>query len=100
MFNRRLFLSLILVAMPASADPLEVAISGTFGSGVPTTDLTPSGATWVLTFDVDSQATAAPIGAIADGVSNLKYVLNNSPVAGVQFNESALAFKDTADGEG
>jgi hypothetical protein len=100
-FNRRLFLSVILFAMPASADLLQVAVSGTFGSTVPTTALTGSGATWVLTFDVDSQAATGSAGnAVAEPPSNLTYVLNNSPVPGVTFNESALVFQDTAHGGG
>ena len=68
MVSRRLFLSLILVAMPASADLLQVAISGTFSSTMIPTDLTDSIATWVLTFDVDSQATTVPGDSFAVGV--------------------------------
>ena len=44
MFSRRLFLSLILVAMPASADLLQVSVSGTFDSSTTGTALTAPGA--------------------------------------------------------
>jgi hypothetical protein len=100
MFNRRLFLSLILVAIPASADLLQVAISGTFDGTVATTELAAPDVSWVLTFDVDSQATVNGKGDAVAEPSNPTYVLNNIAVSGVQFDEVVLLFQDTADGGG
>jgi hypothetical protein len=100
MFSRRLFLSLILVAMPASADLLQVAISGQCDDTVPTTELTAPNSTWVSTVDVDSQAMAIGGVAAVDHESNLTYVLNNNPVSGIKCAASQTIFFDTAEGGG
>jgi hypothetical protein len=100
MFSRRLFLSLMLVAMPASADLLQVAISGTFDNHVPTTVLMAPNVTWLLTFDVASQATADPGGGANEVGSNLTYVLNNNPVSGAFIDDGPIYFPDAAAGGG
>jgi hypothetical protein len=87
MFKRRLFLSLILIAIPASADVLQVAVSGTFDNLAPTTDLSSPGASWELTFDVDSQPSTGspgPFAFVTTG-SNLEYDLNGSAVPDLSF---------------
>jgi hypothetical protein len=82
MFKRRLFLSLILIAIPASADVLQVEVSGQFSAFSGQTDFGASNATWALTFDVDSQP--IPTDSGLDGFtatgSNLEYDLNGQAV--------------------
>jgi PEP-CTERM motif len=96
MFSQRLFLSLILVAIPASADLLQVSVSGTFDANVDTTDLIAPNATWALTFDIDSQPVTDPEGPFGffAPATNVSYVLNGNAVPGVSFLQDE--FFDTA----
>lgn len=85
MFKRGLFLNLILVAIPASADLLQVAVSGTFDNAAPVTSVSRPNVPWVLMFDVDSQPSvqeSAPANFTVP-VSNPAYILNTTAVAGV-----------------
>jgi hypothetical protein len=92
MFKRRLFLSMILVAIPASADLLQVAVSGQFNGPALSTTLGAEGATWAITFEIDSQpagiiALAGPDGTgFATSPSSLEYDLNGSAVTETFFN--------------
>jgi hypothetical protein len=98
MFSRRLFLSLILVAIPASADLLQVSVSGTFDATAPTTDLTAPKATWALTFDIDSQPVVEDVGSdsFRAAVSNTQYELNGAEVSGVFFRQGHPIFFDAS----
>jgi hypothetical protein len=98
MFQRRLFLSLVLIAIPASADVLQVAVSGVFENVTVTTPLDAQNAPFKITFDIDSQPTpteSAPsyFGANA---SNLEYDLNHSAVLGASLLGPAL-LQDASD---
>lgn len=99
MFNRRLFLSLILVAMPASADLLQVAVSGTFDGSTAVTDLTSPNAAWAITFDIDSQPTLSPWvpDTFLALISNLEFNLAGAAVSGTRVN-AGVVFNDVAAG--
>jgi hypothetical protein len=89
MFNRRLFLSLMLVAIPASADLLQVAVSGTFDQYPPVTEVSSPFTTWAITFDIDSQPTVASSDPDDDFYapgSNLAFDLNGVAVSGVSLD--------------
>jgi hypothetical protein len=98
-FNRRLFLSLILVALPASADLLQVAVSGKFDGNTAVTDISGPNATWALTFEVDSQPTSFPLGpdSFVAQVSNLEFDLDGAAAPGAEAN-GGVVFNDVGTG--
>jgi hypothetical protein len=99
MLSRRLFLSMMLVAMPAFADLLQVAVSGTFDSSTTVTDLTAPSATWAITFDIDSQPTLSPWvpDTFLALISNLEFDLDGAAVSGTTVN-AGVVFNDVAAG--
>jgi hypothetical protein len=81
MFSRRLFLGLMLFAIPASADLLQIAISGTFGDNVPTSTLSAPDTSWTITFDIPALQAADTLGSFGGvGVTNFEYEFNNNLV--------------------
>jgi hypothetical protein len=103
MFDRRLFLSLILVAIPASADLLQVALSGTFDGNAPVSDISAPNATWEITFDIDSQPSVvdADPDDFEASVSNVVFDLNGGgPVSGVFIPNYNVRFEDSHRGGG
>jgi hypothetical protein len=103
MFSRRLFLSLILVAIPASADLLQVAVSGTFDGSAPVSDISAPNVTWEITFDIDSQPSVvdAEPDDFEASVSNVVFDLNGvGPVSGVSISDNNVIFDDSRRGGG
>jgi hypothetical protein len=81
MFSRRLFLGLMLFATPASADLLQIAVSGTFGDNVPTSTLSAPDTPWSITFDIPALQAADTFDAFSGvGVTNFEYEFNNKLV--------------------
>jgi PEP-CTERM motif len=101
MFSRRLFLSLILVAIPASADLLQVEISGKFDGSAPVSDISAPNVTSAITFDIDSEPTVDPFSdSFETPVSNVVYDLNgDGPVSGVNIYGD-VTFYDSSKGGG
>ena len=101
MFSRRLFLSLILVAIPASADLLQVAVSGQFDNTAPTTDFSAPNAAWALTFNIDSQPVAHPLGTgdFEAPISDPEFDLSGAAVSGVSLVGAPTFFSVDAGGD-
>jgi hypothetical protein len=80
MFSRRLFLGLMLFAIPASADLLQIEVSGTFDGTAPVTTLSAPNTPWTIIFDIPSLQPDTGDFFNGTGASNFEYELNNKLV--------------------
>jgi len=96
-FGPLLCLVLWATAAPARADILTVSAAGQFGPGVIADQLAAPGASWALTFMVDSNPAAANSDPFSFDApfSGFTYLLGGSAVAG---SPESIRFFDSGDG--